>query len=134
MTKAGTIVSFSGIPSGTNLKEFLPQSNTALVWALDTVVKVQRWRVGRYGVKYVSILNKAEPGEMERVRMWVEEGKLRSVVGKTVRLGDIEELRRVCGEVAKGRGGVGKVVVEVGDGSGVEELGTDVDGDIKSGH
>lgn len=44
---------------------------------------------------------------------FVEDGKLRAVVGRTVRLDDVDGVRDACGQVYEGRGGIGKTVIEV---------------------
>lgn len=51
--------------------------------------------------------------ELDGLRGFVEEKKLRAVVGSVVGLRDLEGVRGACGRVYEGRGGVGKCVLEV---------------------
>ena len=50
---------------------------------------------------------------MQRIVTWAEEGKLRPVVRKTLKLEDIEGVRAVYARIATGKGEIGKVVVEI---------------------
>jgi len=50
---------------------------------------------------------------LERLGGWVLEGKVRTVVGWTERLGNFEGVVEGCGVVHSGKGGVGKFVIEV---------------------
>jgi hypothetical protein len=80
---------------------------------LNFLDALTRWWIGRYDVKYDSVLMKVKGGELEIVKGWVEEGKIRPVVGKVLGFGDLEGIRRECGRVMDGRGGVGKVVIQL---------------------
>ena len=53
--------------------------------------------------------------DMDRIRQWLEEGKLKCLVGQVIQLEDVEEIKKVCGRMHgfRGKGGIGKVVVEV---------------------
>lgn len=74
-----------------------------------------KWRIQRQGPNFEGMLLVSRGKELERVREYVEEGKLRSVVGQVIKLEDIEKIREVCEQMVgcKGKGGLGKVVVEV---------------------
>jgi hypothetical protein len=43
----------------------------------------------------------------------VEEGKLKAVVGKVIKLENVGELREACIQLLSGKGGLGKVVVKI---------------------
>jgi NADPH:quinone reductase-like Zn-dependent oxidoreductase len=73
----------------------------------------QKFRIGYLGgVQYESILQKPTREGMLNIVSWIEEGKLRRVVGKTVRLEDIPAVREAFTQVSSGKGGTGKVVIE----------------------
>jgi NADPH:quinone reductase-like Zn-dependent oxidoreductase len=65
------------------------------------------------GVQYENILQKPCREDLQRIVTWVEKGKLKPVVGQTLKLEDIEGLRAVYARLASGKGGIGKVVVEI---------------------
>jgi len=65
------------------------------------------------GVYFDSVLQVPSREGLLNIAKWVGEGKLTPVVGKTVKLEDIETLREVCTQIASGKGGIGKVVVEI---------------------
>ncbi|KUJ11229.1 putative alcohol dehydrogenase [Mollisia scopiformis] len=111
----GMIITCAGPspPSGRNLKNISSAINRFIEKLLDLIDNLTRWWVGRSGVNYDSVLMKANGSELERVRTWVEEHKIRPVVGKVLKFRDLVGIREECGRVMKGKGGVGKVVVEV---------------------
>jgi NADPH:quinone reductase-like Zn-dependent oxidoreductase len=65
------------------------------------------------GVRFDSVLQRPSPEGTRSIARWVDEGKLKPVVGRSVKLEDIEELREVCTQIASGKGGLGKTVVLV---------------------
>jgi NADPH:quinone reductase-like Zn-dependent oxidoreductase len=65
------------------------------------------------GVQYENILQKPCKKDLQRIVTWVEEGKLKPVVGQTLKLEDIKGMRAVYARLATGKGGIGKVVVEI---------------------
>lgn len=77
---------------------------------LDRIV---RWWVGRYQVKFDSVLMKVNGSELESIKEWVEQGKIRPVVGKVLKFRDLEGIKEECTRIMKGNGGVGKVVIEI---------------------
>jgi hypothetical protein len=50
---------------------------------------------------------------LQKISVWVEEGELRAVVGKVLKLENIEDLRETCVQMMSGKGGLGKVVVAI---------------------
>lgn len=65
------------------------------------------------GVRFDGVLQQPSPEGIRSIAKWIEEGKLKPVVGKTVQLEDIEALREVCTQIASGKGGLGKTVVVI---------------------
>jgi len=65
------------------------------------------------GVRFDSVLQRPSPEGITRIAKWIDEGKLKPVVGKTVKLEDIEALREVCTQIASGKGRFGKTVVVI---------------------
>jgi len=51
--------------------------------------------------------------DLDELRRYVEEGRLRTVLGTIVEIGDIEEVQSACEVVYSGRGGLGKLVIRV---------------------
>jgi hypothetical protein len=51
--------------------------------------------------------------DLDLLRGLVEEGKLRTVVGTTASLRDVEAVRDACQVVYSGKGGLGKTVIKV---------------------
>ncbi len=47
------------------------------------------------------------------MRGWVDEGRLKPVVGQRAKLSDIDGVRSGCQQILEGKGGVGKFVIEI---------------------
>jgi NADPH:quinone reductase-like Zn-dependent oxidoreductase len=111
--KGGVIVSISTVPSGDQMMKQMPDLKFYLRFALNFVDWVLRswtkWNDVDYG--YMSLEGNRE--DLERLTGWVEEGSLRPVVGEMAGLSDIEGVRRGCGRILDGKGGVGKFVIEI---------------------
>jgi NADPH:quinone reductase-like Zn-dependent oxidoreductase len=56
---------------------------------------------------------KPKGSELERIKEWVEEGKIKPVVGKVLKFANLEGIKEECTRISKGKGGVGKVVVDI---------------------
>lgn len=80
---------------------------------LDGADYVRKLRARRWGVRYSYMFLTSGGEALDGLRGFVEEGKLRAVVGRTVRLSDVEGVRDACGQVFEGKGGIGKTVIEV---------------------
>jgi hypothetical protein len=50
---------------------------------------------------------------MQLVAKWAEEGKLKPIVGKTLKLKGIQGLREVSTQIGSKKGAIGKMVVEI---------------------
>lgn len=86
--------------------------------ALNLMDSVRRFRASRYGVSYSYMFLDPSGEDLDRLWGFIEEGKLKQVVGTTVDLRDIEEVRKACEVVYSNRGGLGKTVIRVGEGGG----------------
>lgn len=111
--KSGLILSISTIPSGTALKKHIPQVPFYLRVPLDLVDWYYRWRVGRWSVNYDCVLANTKSQDLDRLTTWVDEGKVKPVVGKTVRLDDLKAVRDGCNDIYKTHGGTGKMVIQI---------------------
>ncbi len=69
------------------------------------------WARTRYGVTY--FYQKTDPvtEDLQTGSDLVDQGKIKTVVGKTASLEDIVEIRETCAGIAKGKGGIGKFVI-----------------------
>lgn len=120
----GCIISISTTPSGSQLQDSavmrLPHHPTVPLIpriALNLMESVRRFRASRYGVSYSYMFLEPSGEDLDTLRGYAEEGKLKQVVGTTVNIRDIEEVRKACEVVYSNRGGLGKTVIRVvGDG------------------
>ena len=100
-------------PSGSNITNISNETPTVVIKALDLINGLSKWWVGRYQVKVDFVLMKPKGSELERIKEWVEEGKIKPVVGKVLEFKDLEGIREECMRMSEGKGGVGKVVIEI---------------------
>ncbi|CRG90853.1 hypothetical protein PISL3812_07899 [Talaromyces islandicus] len=119
---SGGIISISTAPSGTQLQNSavmrLPHHPTVPLPArifLNTMDCIRKLRAWRYGVSYSYMFLEPNGEDLDKLRGYVEEGKLKQVVGTTVNIRDIAEVRKACQVVYDNRGGLGKVVIRVID-------------------
>ena len=100
------------MPSGKNVKESIPGVSFLVVLLLDALHFISRLHAWLYGVKYESVLDKADGTLLARIASWAEEGKLRPVVGTIIPF-ETQALRDACTMIASNKGGFGKVVVKM---------------------
>ncbi|KAJ5520455.1 hypothetical protein N7463_000908 [Penicillium fimorum] len=118
--KSGCILSVATMPSGNQLQESSmmdlpdrPRIPIALRMVLNAFDCVRKLRAWRYGVEYSYMFLESSGQDLDELRRYVEEHRLRTVVGHTVELSDLEAVRAACQIVYSGKGGFGKVVVKV---------------------
>ncbi|KAJ9298196.1 hypothetical protein DTO271G3_3801 [Paecilomyces variotii] len=117
---SGCIISISTAPSGTQLQNSavmrLPHHLTVPLvprLALDMMDSIRKLRAKRYGVSYSYMFLEPSGEDLDTLRGYVEEGRLKTVVGTTANMQDIAEVRKACQVVYSNRGGLGKVIIVV---------------------
>ena len=113
MKRGGRIVSISTLPSGKLMKQFEPSMPLWLGFMLDLVNWFFEVWTGWKGVGYEYLFLKGNTSDLEKLAKWVDEGKVRPVVGERVKLSDVEGVRRGCQQIYDGKGGVGKFVIDI---------------------
>ncbi|KAG9236464.1 chaperonin 10-like protein [Amylocarpus encephaloides] len=116
MKRDSVIVSISTVPNGAEFNK--TQGGNSRMWfvyllnVLDWLLKA--W-TRRKGVDYQFLSREAgECGEeLNLIRQWIEEGKLKPIVGRRAKLSNVEEVRSGCQQVFDAQGGVGKFVIEI---------------------
>jgi NADPH:quinone reductase-like Zn-dependent oxidoreductase len=113
MRHGGQIVSISTVPNGTEFRKKNEGMPAWLVWVMDLADWGLKWWTGLGGVGYEYLVMQGKREDLERLKGWVEEGKVKPVVGSVVKMEDIRGVREGCQRILEGKGGVGKFVVEV---------------------
>jgi NADPH:quinone reductase-like Zn-dependent oxidoreductase len=112
--RTGVIVSVSTSRSGTVLrKNHAPDIPSYLVALLNFIDWFYTTYIGWHDVNYSSLYMSGNAKNLEDFSRWVGEGKIKTVVGSTAKLSDIEGVRRGCQQVYDGKGTVGKFVIEI---------------------
>ncbi|KAK5064350.1 hypothetical protein LTR84_000183 [Exophiala bonariae] len=115
-----TIISISTLPSGTQLQQApimnrpdKPQLPFVMRVALNALDSIKKLRASRWGVHYEYLFLESNGKDLASLTSYVEGGKLVPVVGSRVDIRDIEKVREACGIVYKGKGGIGKTVIDI---------------------
>ncbi|KAJ5897835.1 hypothetical protein N7504_008123 [Penicillium tannophilum] len=80
---------------------------------LNAMDFVRKFRAGRYGVEYEYMILESSGKDLDELRGYVEDGKLKTVVGTNVELRDLKAVQKACQVVYDGKGGLGKLVIRV---------------------
>jgi hypothetical protein len=115
-----SIISISTLPSGTQLQEaplMNRPDNPRLPWlirlTLNAMDSVKKFRAWRWGVHYEYMFLDPNGKDLDSLSKYVEEGSLSPVVGSRVNIRDLDKVREACNIVYKGKGGIGKVVIDI---------------------
>ncbi|KAJ5232578.1 hypothetical protein N7468_005534 [Penicillium chermesinum] len=122
MRPSGAIISIAILPSGDGLqnsglmrrspdKEDKAPVPFPIRMVLNAMDRIRVFRASRYGVNYASIFLEPNATDLDSIRGWVEEGNLKSIIGKKADFKDINAVRDACTEVYNGKGGLGKSVI-----------------------
>ncbi|KAH8697973.1 alcohol dehydrogenase [Talaromyces proteolyticus] len=118
--KTSRIVSVATLPSGDQLQASslmeLPHKPTVPLLfrlTLNALDYVRQLRARRYGTHYSYFFLVSSGDDLDQLRKYVEEGKLKTVVGTSVDLRDSQAVRNACQVVYSGKGGLGKLVIKV---------------------
>ena len=109
----GVIVSISTVPSGDQMAKGMPDMPYFFRIMFNLVDWYYRWQAGCSGMKYSYIFMSPDAKGLGDFATWVEEGKIKPVVGRTAKFSDIDAVRKGCQEVYDGKGGIGKFVIEI---------------------
>ncbi len=113
MKKGGQIVSISTVPSGNMLRDHNPDIVFCLRYVLNFADWVLRSWTSWKGVNYTYMFVDGRTEDLNRLASFVEEGKLKPIVGQKVKLSDVDGVRKGCQQIFDGKGGVGKFVIEM---------------------
>lgn len=118
--KDSFIVSISTLPSGHTLQNapiMRGKKNPSVPFYarifLDLGDAYRRWRASRWGVTYMYIFLDPNGPDLEKMAKWAEEGKIKAVIGTTAKLQDIDATIKALDVTYKGKGGLGKTIIEV---------------------
>lgn len=113
LKRGGVIVSISTMPNGTEFNKVHP----GIPFWLRCILNVFDWFVKawtkRKGIYYQYMAMPSGTAELDLLTGFIEEGKLKPVVGRKTMLSDIEGVRAGCQQIYEAKGGIGKFVVEI---------------------
>jgi NADPH:quinone reductase-like Zn-dependent oxidoreductase len=114
MKRGGLVISITNPPSGTEIRKLTPDAPFWVYILLDFLNFLTSWRVERKGVKYTGMLTQVADGpSLEKIGNMLEKGTIKPLIGSRVKMGDIEAVRRSCSQVLSGKGGVGKLIIDL---------------------
>jgi len=113
MKKDGVVVSISMMPSGSDMKRNYPKMAGWLVMMLNLVDRLFSSWVSWHNVRYSYLILQSDKGDLKRMAQFCDEGKVVPIIGRQVKMEDIEGLRKGCQESLDGKGGLGKFVIDI---------------------
>ncbi|KAJ5279367.1 hypothetical protein N7478_004739 [Penicillium angulare] len=120
--KSGHIVSVSTTPSAEVMQNssLMRMDNKPTIpipvrIVLNLMDSVRNFRASRYGVRYEYMILESSGTCLDELRSYVEEGKVKTVVGSTAELRDLDAVRKGCQVIFDGAGGLGKFVIKVSE-------------------
>ncbi|KPM45935.1 hypothetical protein AK830_g617 [Neonectria ditissima] len=111
---SGTLVSIASVPTKETLRGLLGDRMPAwLGWLVGMAQLWYRWKLRGTAIRYEFMSGSPNVREdMEAAGEVIARGKIKAVM-TVVELEDVDEVRRACGRVATGKGGLGKLVVRI---------------------
>lgn len=109
---SGVLFTITG-KSGQTLKLDYPNIPWLLVKMMDIGDAVFKWRAARWKVKYDHVYVQPLNSDLKMLSGWVEEGKLKPVIGRTEKMLDIEKVRDMTSVAISGKGGIGRFVIDL---------------------
>lgn len=109
----GTLLSIASIPAREGTKNEFPNAPSWMLYLLDIVNWYYSWKLSGKQIHYEFVYGAHNNGTLGEIGRWVEEKKLRPVVGKVVSFNDLKAIRDGCTEIYNGTGGVGKFVIQI---------------------
>lgn len=113
MKKGGIIVTISGLPFGPKMKTGMPEMPTAMRWILNSIGGINQFRAQRYGVTYLHLFIEPSAEDLKRLATWIDEGKIKPVVGVEATFDDLEKIREECQRIYSKKGSIGKFVINI---------------------
>lgn len=113
MKKGGIIVTISGLPFGPKLKTGMPEMPLAMRWILNTIGGINQFRAQRYGVTYLHLFIEPSAENLKRLATWIDEGRVKPVVGVKANFDDLEKIREECQRIYSNKGSIGKFVIDI---------------------
>lgn len=111
--KGGVVITITSIVTGEEMEKLMKPS-WLVKKIMDLGFKYYSFTAGRQGVQWDAILAPLrDGGQLDEVSGWIDEGKVKPVVGKVAKLSDLAGVIEISETVLSGKGGVGKYVVEV---------------------
>jgi NADPH:quinone reductase-like Zn-dependent oxidoreductase len=113
--KTGVIISIAALPPGDYARQ--PHMFPDMPWFFCQILNIAdayyRWQASRWHVKYAWHGIKCTAEDLERMAKMFEDGKIKTVVGRTAKLDNLEAVRAGFMEIESRKGGIGKFVVEI---------------------
>lgn len=116
--ETGLIVSISTTPSGKQMQDAAvtkasdsPKIPFLASTILNTLDSVRKWRSKRWGVNYEFMFLDPNGADLDELRGHVEAGKLKPVVGLSVKFEDVEAVKKAAMTSYQGKGAIGKTVI-----------------------
>jgi NADPH:quinone reductase-like Zn-dependent oxidoreductase len=110
--KTGLILTLTG-KSGDHLLHDWPEVSWWLVKFMNAPDAIYRWRAARWEITYDHVFIRPVEADLDMIAEWYNQKKVKPIIGEKWKIEELKEVRRVCGLVYAGKGGVGNYVLEI---------------------
>lgn len=114
------VISVSTLPSGDQLQTsslmdlpHVPKIPFPARMGLNFLDQIRKLRARRYKTRYSYMFLRSSGEDLDELSRYVEDGKLKTVLGTVADFRDIEAIRKACAVVFGGKGGLGKTVIRI---------------------
>lgn len=119
-SKSGRPVSIPTLPNGPQMQASgsmrrpgNPQVPFYVMMDLSLLHGIKRLRVRRWGSKYQHLMLMSSGERLRTLGEYIEQGKLKTVVGRTTSLKDVNGVKELCQMVYSWKAGTGRIVIQI---------------------
>jgi NADPH:quinone reductase-like Zn-dependent oxidoreductase len=109
----GVLLSIASLPRSELAKKDMPGMPFWIGWFLNVVNWYYSWKLSGKNINYDFVFGAHRNGDLDKIGEWVEEKKLKAVVGKVVDFSNLKAMRDGCSEIITWTGTVGKFVIRL---------------------
>lgn len=117
---SGHIVTIATPPNSTQMQESgimrrpgNPRIPFHVKMGLNVLDRMKRLRAQQWGVRYQNLMLDPSGDRLRTLGEYIEQRNLPTVVGRTIMMEDFEAVREMCQMVFDGKGGTGKMVIQM---------------------
>jgi NADPH:quinone reductase-like Zn-dependent oxidoreductase len=89
------------------------QTDLCVDWMMEKMLTSYTGRASRYGVRFDHIHTQMTDENAEKIARWVQEGKLKAIIGGTGDMTDLEFVKEALDTVGSTKGAIGRIIIRI---------------------